>query len=102
MTETRVRPLRRTEYDVLITHGAFDEGERVQLLDGELVVVSPQGVPHASVVEALNEMLMPARPRGTAPDWSAARAADGSLRRDAPPAQRRHGGQEGAARGDDQ
>jgi Uma2 family endonuclease len=60
MSEVRVRPLRRVEYDVLVEQGAFDPGERIQLLDGELVVMSPQHAPHAGIVEALNERLMPA------------------------------------------
>ncbi len=60
MTDVRVRPLRRVEYDVLIEQGVFTSDERIQLLEGELVEVSPQGVPHATVIEALNERLMPA------------------------------------------
>ena len=60
MSEVRVRPLRRTEYDVLVEQGAFDPDERIQLLDGELVVMSPQNAPHAGIVEALNERLVPA------------------------------------------
>ena len=60
MSEVRTRPLRRAEYDVLIEQGAFGEDDRIQLLDGELVIMSPQGVPHATVVERLNELLMPA------------------------------------------
>jgi Uma2 family endonuclease len=60
MSEVRIRPLRRAEYDVLIEAGMFDEDERIQLLDGELVELSPQNVPHATVVERLTEVLMPA------------------------------------------
>jgi Uma2 family endonuclease len=60
MSEVRVRPLRRSEFDVLVEHGAFDPGERIQLPDGELVVPSPQNPPHAGIVEALTERLVPA------------------------------------------
>lgn len=60
MPEVRVRPLRRREYDALIEHGLIGEDERIQLLDGELIELSPQGAPHAGLVEALNERLMPA------------------------------------------
>lgn len=60
MTEVRVRPLRRVEYDLLVDQGMFGEDERIQLLDGELVEMSPQKAPHAGIVEALNERLMPA------------------------------------------
>jgi Uma2 family endonuclease len=60
MTDVKVRPLRRVEYDLLVEQGAFGEDERIQLLDGELVELSPQKAPHAGIVEALNEHLMPA------------------------------------------
>ncbi len=60
MGEVQVRPLRRVEYDVLVDQGMFGEDEPVQLLDGELVVLSPQKAPHAGIVEALTERLVPA------------------------------------------
>lgn len=60
MPTVRVRPLRRFEYDLLVEQGAFAPDERVQLLEGELVEMSPQGARHAGLVEALNERLMPA------------------------------------------
>ncbi|MGI8875284.1 MAG: Uma2 family endonuclease [Egibacteraceae bacterium] len=59
MTEGHVRPLRRTEYDLLVEQDVFGD-ERIQLLEGELVAMSPQKAPHAGIVEALNERLMPA------------------------------------------
>jgi Uma2 family endonuclease len=58
--DVRIRPLRRSEYDVLVEQGVFGDGDRIQLLDGELVEMSPQHAPHADTVEALNELLMPA------------------------------------------
>lgn len=60
MPEVRVRPLRRAEYDVLVEHGMLTTQDRIELLDGELVATSPQKAPHAGVVEALNERLVPA------------------------------------------
>ena len=45
----RVRPLKRAEYDRLVALGAFDQ-ERVELLRGVLVRMSPQGPSHAGVV----------------------------------------------------
>jgi Uma2 family endonuclease len=60
MSDVRVRPLRRVEYDVLVEQGAFGPDERIQLLDGELVEMSPQNEPHAVIVEMLTERLMPA------------------------------------------
>ena len=59
MSTTTVRPLRRAEYDLLVAHGAF-EGERIELLDGDPVEVSPQDARHASVIETLTEHLLPA------------------------------------------
>jgi Uma2 family endonuclease len=48
----------RAKFDRLVELGAFD-GERVELVRGELVAMSPQGVPHGNVIEVLNELLMP-------------------------------------------
>lgn len=51
------RPLRRVEYDRLVELGAFQD-ERIELLEGRLVVMSPQGAAHAWVVERLTELLV--------------------------------------------
>jgi Uma2 family endonuclease len=53
-----IRPLRRVEYDQLIRLGAF-ENEKIELLDGVLVPMSPIGAPHASAVQKLGELLIP-------------------------------------------
>jgi Uma2 family endonuclease len=53
------RPLRREEYDRLVALGAF-EGERIELIEGELVTMSPNNPEHASPVQTLNEILLPA------------------------------------------
>jgi Uma2 family endonuclease len=52
-----IRPLRRVEYDQLIKLGAFED-ERIELLDGELVAMSPVGAPHTATVDRLNELLV--------------------------------------------
>lgn len=49
----------RAQFDRLVELGAFDGGERVELVRGELVAMSKQGVPHGNVIETLNEILMP-------------------------------------------
>src|ERR1700704_5757435 len=54
------RPLKRSEYDRLIELGVFDD-ERVELIQGVLVKMSPQEAPHASAVQWLNELLMERR-----------------------------------------
>jgi Uma2 family endonuclease len=49
VAEARVRRLRRVEYDRLIEMGMFVD-ERLELLDGLLVVREPQSPAHAAVV----------------------------------------------------
>lgn len=44
----RIRKLSRREYDKLVELGIF-EHERVELLRGMLVTMSPQGAPHATI-----------------------------------------------------
>lgn len=53
-----VRPLRRVEYDKLVAMGAF-EGERIELLEGRLVHMSPIGPPHSSSVDKLLRLFVP-------------------------------------------
>jgi Uma2 family endonuclease len=55
----RFRPLRRVEYDKLIELGAFQD-EKIELLEGLLVRMSPIGPPHSSAVQQLNAILTPA------------------------------------------
>lgn len=50
-----VRPLLLEEYEQMVEHGILDEDSRVELLDGVLVEVSPQGDLHAAIIEYLNE-----------------------------------------------
>jgi len=52
-----VRPLRRVEYDKLVSLGTF-EGERVELISGELRRMSPIGPPHTATVDRLTELLV--------------------------------------------
>lgn len=51
------RPLKRSEYDRMVELGLFQD-ERVELLRGVLVKMSPQYAPHASTVQKLNRLLM--------------------------------------------
>jgi Uma2 family endonuclease len=53
------RPLKRTEYDRLVAMGAF-ENERVELLYGTLVAMSPQDPRHTSPIGQLTMLLAPA------------------------------------------
>ena len=52
-----IRPLRRVEYDQLVLLGAFQD-ERVELLEGALVTMSPIGPPHDSTVQRLTRLLV--------------------------------------------
>lgn len=52
----QIRPLKRSEYDRMIELGMFEE-ERVELILGMLVKMSPQRAPHASTIERLTELL---------------------------------------------
>jgi Uma2 family endonuclease len=53
----RVRPLKRVEFERLIEAGVFGEDEKIELLDGVLVEMSPQDPAHAGTVERLAEAL---------------------------------------------
>src|SRR5262245_36998247 len=55
-----LRPITRAEYDRMIDLGIFDEDERIELLHGMLVAMSPQGQRHAYVIRVLTELLVPA------------------------------------------
>src|SRR5262249_47478229 len=54
-----IRPLRRAEYDQLVALGAVED-ERIELLEGQLVGMTPIGAPHSSAVQKLNALLVPA------------------------------------------
>jgi Uma2 family endonuclease len=55
----------RAEYDRLIALGVFQPGERVELLDGFLVVREPQSVHHSTAIRRVLAALR----RGVGPDW---------------------------------
>jgi len=52
----KTRGLRRVEYDRLVDLGMF-VGERLELLDGFLVVREPQDSPHAAIVAEIGHVL---------------------------------------------
>lgn len=53
-----IRRLSRREYDQMVAAGIFDEDERIELLEGMLVTMSPQGEPHARVIEWLTQRMI--------------------------------------------
>jgi Uma2 family endonuclease len=48
--EFEIRPLRRVEYELLVDEGLFDPGERVELIDGLLMVAEPQSSSHYTAI----------------------------------------------------
>ena len=63
VTERVRRKIRRAEYDRMVEAGLFQR-ERLELIRGELVVMSPIGVRHAMVVTELDKTLQRACPDG--------------------------------------
>jgi len=55
------RPLYRTEYEALGALGFFDD-EKVELLDGQIVLAAEEGPPHAGVYRRLTRILVEAIP----------------------------------------
>jgi Uma2 family endonuclease len=64
--EATTRRWRRVEYERLVDLGVF-VGERLELLDGVLVVREPQGSPHAAVVMRIGQVLAAAFGEGWHP-----------------------------------
>jgi Uma2 family endonuclease len=54
---TRGRRWTRAEYDRLVGLGVFDEDERIELLDGQLMVREPQGSRHGVAIELADSVL---------------------------------------------
>lgn len=54
---SEVRPLRRIEFEELVNAGLFDD-ERVELLYGSLVRMSPTKPPHDGVIQRLTQLLV--------------------------------------------
>jgi Uma2 family endonuclease len=52
-----IRPIRRSEFKRMGEIGLFED-ERVELLEGVLVAMSPMGEPHADAIMRLNELLV--------------------------------------------
>jgi Uma2 family endonuclease len=61
ITSAEFRPLRRAEYERLADLGFFKD-ERVELLDGVIVKMTPIGEPHNAYEALLNELLVKAVP----------------------------------------
>lgn len=56
--ETRTLPITRELWGALLDQGVL-EGKHVQLIEGEIVELSPQKDPHASTIRRLTRILVP-------------------------------------------
>jgi hypothetical protein len=56
MPPLKLRRWSRAEYDRLIAGGVFDADDRIELLDGLLVVKEPQGSWHAATVSHIQRV----------------------------------------------
>src|SRR5438552_7501713 len=59
-----VRRWKRVEYERLVDLGAFEDGDPVELIGGQLIVAEPKGSEHATGVEMAGDALRPALPTG--------------------------------------
>jgi len=53
-----MRPISRAEYDRMVEVGILDEDDKVELLRGVIVKMSPQGEHHSALIEWLNNHLV--------------------------------------------
>ena len=56
--DVQLRRISVDDYHRMIEAGILDEHERVQLIDGMLVAMTPQGRPHAFVIQELTRLLI--------------------------------------------
>jgi Uma2 family endonuclease len=54
----RIRPITVDEFYRMDDAGIFDPEERLELLNGRLIVMPPEGPPHGSISSRLNEVLV--------------------------------------------
>src|SRR5262249_5256083 len=59
-----LRRWRRVEYERLVDLGAFDEGDAVELVGGQLIVAEPKGSEHATAGRMADDALRAALPAG--------------------------------------
>ena len=53
----RPRRWTRAEYDRMIEHGLFGPGERLELIDGEILTMTPPGTSHAGTIGLVQDVL---------------------------------------------
>ncbi len=53
----QVKRWTREQYDTLVRHGVLGEDDHVQLIEGEIVEMAPQGPPHMTAISLVAEAL---------------------------------------------
>jgi Uma2 family endonuclease len=75
------RRLRRVEYECLVERGLFEPEDRIELIDGLLVVCEPQSSPHVVAVQLVDRALQRAFGAG----WNVRQASPVALDDDSEP-----------------
>src|SRR5687768_5471985 len=57
METVQVRRWTRDEYEKMLDAGVFSPDERVELIDGEILKVTPQNSPHATAIRLTEDAL---------------------------------------------
>jgi Uma2 family endonuclease len=57
MATALVRRWTRQEYDRMVAAGVFPPGERAELIDGEILAMTPQGSAHATAIRLTEDIL---------------------------------------------
>src|SRR5438093_3105435 len=58
-TETTKKLFTVDDYYKMVDAGILREGDRTELIDGEIIEMSPMGPDHAAVVSRVNDLLVP-------------------------------------------
>ena len=64
IAHAQVRRWTRQEYERLAAQGVFAPAERVELIEGEIVAMTPQASPHATAVGLTQDVMVRVFPRG--------------------------------------
>jgi Uma2 family endonuclease len=56
--DIRIRPITVAQYHRMVKAGIIGEREPVELLDGQLIAMPPEGPPHAGTIMALTELFV--------------------------------------------
>lgn len=63
---TRIHPLHVTDYEQMVDAGILGPEDKVELIDGVILEMSPQGLPHSAAMQRLTTDLIHGLPRDVA------------------------------------